>query len=193
MWPVGESKTSGGRRTDLALRHSLCDLGEAVSLSGPHGSTSEQARGKITGAGAAAASDAPRDCFQLSGSSPSNVPESPSSEDPRPAPPRDVDGGGGPLGWETRPTQGSPQGSFSCSAASMPPGPQFPCSCVCGFFVCVPSAPGRPREGRLPTGHQVCMSHGAPRVTKCVDEYRYACGVIFYFLLFALKSHFPML
>lgn len=88
MWPVGESKTSGGRRTDLALQHSLCDLGEAVSLSGPHGSTSEQARGKITGAGAAAASDAPRDCFQLSGPSPSNVPESPSSEDLRPAPPR---------------------------------------------------------------------------------------------------------
>lgn len=57
----------------------------------------------------------------------------------------------------------------------------------------VPSAPGRPSEGRLQTRHQVCMSHRATRVTKCVDEYRYVCVVIFYFLLFALKSHFPML
>lgn len=68
---------------------------------------------------------------------------------------------------------------------------------LCGFFVylkacVVPSAPGRPSEGRLQTGHQVCMSHRATRVTKCVDEYRYVCVVIFYFLLFALKSHFPM-
>lgn len=147
MWPVGESKTSGGRRTDLALRHSLCDLGEAVSLSGPHGSTSEQARGKITGAGAAAASDAPRDCFQLSGPSPSNVPESPSSEDPRPAPPRDVDGGGRATGLGNQAHTGLATGllqllsSFHASRASVS-------LQLCVWFFCVCPFCSRPAQGR---------------------------------------------
>lgn len=53
-----------------------------------------------------------------------------------------------------------------------------------------PSAPGRPREGRLQPGHQVCMSHRAPRVTKCVDEYRYVCVCGYFFIFYYLHlSH----
>lgn len=64
------------RQTGLALRRWPCDLGEVVSLPGPHGCASEQARGKTMGGGPRQ-QETRREVFRLSRPSPSNVPEFP--------------------------------------------------------------------------------------------------------------------
>lgn len=119
------------RQTGLALRRWPCDLGEVVSLPGPHGCASEQARGKTMGGGTAAG-DAPRGlpAFKAVPLECARIPPPQRTRDQHP-------------GRWARLTQSSPQSFLGCLAASRASVSLQLCGVFCGpQGMCRPFCPG---------------------------------------------------